>query len=82
MSPIALVEQILEPLLYPSLVVVAVIVLKILAIMLPLMAAVAYTTLAERKVYQGLIPDGHLRELDIDMQKWALLQLLNLLFCQ
>lgn len=50
MSPIALVEQILEPLLYPSLVVVAVIVLKILAIMLPLMAAVAYTTLAERKV--------------------------------
>jgi NADH-quinone oxidoreductase subunit H len=50
MSPIALVEQILEPLLYPSLVVVVVIVLKILAIMLPLMAAVAYTTLAERKV--------------------------------
>ena len=50
MSPIALVEQILEPLIYPSLVVVVVIVLKILAIMLPLMAAVAYTTLAERKV--------------------------------
>ncbi len=50
MSPIALVEQILEPLLYPSLVVVVVIILKILAIMLPLMAAVAYTTLAERKV--------------------------------
>jgi NADH-quinone oxidoreductase subunit H len=50
MSPIALIEQILEPLLYPSLVVVVVIVLKILAIMLPLMAAVAYTTLAERKV--------------------------------
>ena len=50
MSPIALVEQILEPLLYPPLVVVVVIVLKILAIMLPLMAAVAYTTLAERKV--------------------------------
>jgi NADH-quinone oxidoreductase subunit H len=50
MSPIALVEQILEPLLYPSLVIVVVIVLKILAIMLPLMAAVAYTTLAERKV--------------------------------
>ena len=50
MSLIALVEQILEPLLYPPLVVVVVIVLKILAIMLPLMAAVAYTTLAERKV--------------------------------
>jgi NADH-quinone oxidoreductase subunit H len=50
MSPIALIEQSLEPLLYPSLVVVVVIVLKILAIMLPLMAAVAYTTLAERKV--------------------------------
>ena len=50
MSPIALVEQILEPLLHPSLVVVVVIVIKILAIMLPLMAAVAYTTLAERKV--------------------------------
>ncbi len=50
MSPIALVEQILEPLLYPSLVVVVVIVLKILVIMLPLMAAVAYTTLAERKI--------------------------------
>lgn len=50
MSPIALVEQILEPLLYPPLVVAVVIVLKILAIMLPLMAAVAYTTLAERKV--------------------------------
>jgi NADH-quinone oxidoreductase subunit H len=45
-----LVEQILEPLLHPSLVVVVVIVLKILAIMLPLMAAVAYTTLAERKI--------------------------------
>jgi NADH-quinone oxidoreductase subunit H len=50
MSPLALVEQILEPLLYPSVVAVVVIVLKILAIMLPLMAAVAYTTLAERKV--------------------------------
>ena len=50
MSPITLVEQILEPLLYPSVVAVVIIVLKILAIMLPLMAAVAYTTLAERKV--------------------------------
>ena len=50
MSPIALIEQMLDPWLYPSVVGVIIIVLKILAIMLPLMAAVAYTTLAERKV--------------------------------
>ncbi len=50
MSPVLFIQEILDPWLYPSVIVVTVIVLKILAIVLPLMAAVAYTTLAERKV--------------------------------
>lgn len=50
MSPVLFIQEILDPWLYPSVIVVTVIVLKILAIVLPLMVVVAYTTLAERKV--------------------------------
>jgi NADH-quinone oxidoreductase subunit H len=49
MSPIAFLEGILSW-MPESLLTITIIIIKILAIMLPLMAAVAYTTLAERKV--------------------------------